>query len=65
VNLHVTEVARCTSKNSKTFPLETLKLLKMAASCEPPDGESILHNFADEPLIQQNSVSDRKAASPV
>jgi hypothetical protein len=64
VNLPVTNVPRCTSSNAKTLGLENLQLLDVAASAAPPDGARTVHHWADELLIQQNSVSDVKAASP-
>jgi hypothetical protein len=65
VNLPVTDVPRCTSSNAKTLGLESLQLLNVAASCAPPDGARIVHHWADELLIQQNTVPDGEAASPV
>jgi hypothetical protein len=65
VNLPATDVLRCTSSNAKALGLESLQLLKVAAGCEPPDGARIVHHWADELLIQQNSVPDGEAASPV
>jgi hypothetical protein len=65
VNLPVTDVPRCTSSNAKTLGLESLQLLNVAANCAPPDGTRTVHHWADELLIQQNSVPDGEAASPV
>jgi hypothetical protein len=65
VNLPATDVPRCTSSNAKTLGLESLQLLNGAASCAPPDGTRIVHHWADELLIQPNSVPDGEAASPV
>jgi hypothetical protein len=50
---------------AKTLGLENLQLLDVAASGAPPDGARTVHHWADELLIQQNSVSDGEAASPV
>jgi hypothetical protein len=49
----------------KTLGLENLQLLKVAASCAPPDGAGIVHHWADELLIQQNYIPDGEATSPV
>jgi hypothetical protein len=65
VNLPAIDVPRCTSSNSKTLGLESLQLLKVVASCAPPDGTRIVHHWADELLIQQNSVPDGEAACSV
>jgi hypothetical protein len=65
VNLPVTDVPRCTSSNVKTLGLENLQLLNVAMIGVPPDGAHIVHHWADELLIQQNSVSDGEAASLV
>jgi hypothetical protein len=65
VNLPVTDMPWCTSSNAKTLGLESLKLLNVAASCALPDGARIVHHWANELLIQQNSVPDGEAASPV
>jgi hypothetical protein len=65
VNLPVTDVTRCTRTNAKTLGLESLQLLDVAASGVPPDGARIVHHWADELLVQQNSVSGGEAASPV
>jgi NADH:ubiquinone oxidoreductase subunit len=62
VNLPVTRVPRCTSSNAKTLELQ---LLNVAASCVPPDWARIVHHWADELPIHQNSVPDGEAASPV
>jgi hypothetical protein len=62
VNLPATDVPRCTSINAKALGLESLQLLKVAASCAPPDGARIVHHWADELLIQQNSVPIGEAA---
>jgi hypothetical protein len=65
VYLSATDVPRCTSSNAKTLGLENLQLLHVAASCAPPDGAHIVHHWADELLIRQNSVPDVEAAFPV
>jgi hypothetical protein len=51
--------------NAKTLGSESLHLLNVAVSCAPPNGTRIVHHWADELLIQQNSVPDGEAASPV
>jgi hypothetical protein len=65
VNLPASDVPRCTSSNAKTLGLESLQLLYVAVSGAPPDGARTVHHWADELLIQQNSISDGEAASPV
>jgi hypothetical protein len=65
VNFSVADVPRCTISKAKTLRLDNLQLHNVAASGVPPDGARIIHHFVDELLIQQNSVSDGAAASPV
>jgi hypothetical protein len=58
VNLHVTNVPRCTSRNAKTLGLKNLQLPDVAAGGGPPVGASIVHHGPYELLIKQNSVPD-------
>jgi hypothetical protein len=58
VNLHVTDVPRCTSSNVKTLGLKNLQLPDVAAGGGPPNWASIVHHGAYELLIQQNSFYD-------
>jgi hypothetical protein len=65
VNLHITDVPRCTSSNAKAFGLKNLQLPDVAAGGGPPNGAHTVHHGAYELLIQQNSVPDVETASPV
>jgi hypothetical protein len=65
VNLPITNVPRCTSNNARTLGLKNLQLPNVAARGAPPDGESIVHDWADELLLQQNSVCDGQTTSRV
>jgi hypothetical protein len=63
--MNLPDEPRCTSSNAKILGLESLQLLNIAESCALPDGARIVHHWANELLIQQNSVPDEEAASPV
>jgi hypothetical protein len=63
VNLHVTNVPRCTSSDAKALGLKNLQLPEVAAS--GGDGARIVHHGAYELLIQQNSVPGGETAPPV
>ena len=56
MNLPVTNVARCTSRNAKTIRLKHLQLHRMGAGGVPPDGVLVVHYWTDQQLVQQNFV---------
>jgi hypothetical protein len=64
-NLPVTNIPRCVSCNAKTLGLYQLQLPDVAAGSGPPDQTCIIHHRMDELLVEQHTVSDRQAASPV
>jgi hypothetical protein len=60
VNLPVTNVPRYTGSHAKTLGLKHRQLPDMGMSSGPPDGERAVDHWADELLIQHNSlVSER------
>ena len=65
VNLPVTNVPGCIGSNAKTLGLQYLQFPDMGASGGPPNGARIVHHRTDELLIQQNTIPDGEAASPV
>jgi hypothetical protein len=65
VNLLVTDVPRSVCRNAKTLGLQYLQLPDVAASSGPPDRTCVIHHRPDELLVEQHTVSDGLAASPV
>jgi hypothetical protein len=65
VNLPVTNVTGCIGSNAKTLGLQYLQFLDMGAGSGPPDGARVVRHGTDELLIQQNTISDGKTASPI
>jgi len=65
VNLPVTNVQGCIGSNAKTLGLQYLQFLDVGAGSGPPDGTRLVHHGTDELLIQQNTISDGKTASPI
>ena len=51
--------------NAKTLGLEYLQFLDMGAGSGPSGGTRVVHHGTDELLIQQNTISDGKTASPI
>jgi hypothetical protein len=51
--------------NAKTHGLQYLQFPDMGAIGGPPEGVSVVHYGTDELLIQQNTIPDGEAASPV
>jgi hypothetical protein len=65
VNLPVTNVPRCISRNAKTLRLYHLQPPDVSAGSRPPDRACVIHHKTDELLVEQHTVSDGQAASPV
>jgi hypothetical protein len=65
VNLPVINVPGCGSSNEKALGLQHLQLPDVAASSGPPDRTCLIHHRTDELLVEQHTVSDGQAASPV
>jgi hypothetical protein len=65
VNLPVTNVPRCVTRNAKTLGLYHLRLPDVAAGSGPPDRTCVIHHRTDELLVEQHTVFDGQAASPV
>jgi hypothetical protein len=63
VNLHVTDVPRCTSSNARALGLNNLQFPDVSAGGKPPNGARIVHHGPYELLIQQNLVADGATAS--
>lgn len=62
VNLPVTIVLRCTSRNANVFVLSHLQLPDIGAIIGTPDGATVLHLWKNDLFIQQSSVSDGMAS---
>jgi hypothetical protein len=58
-------VPTCVSRNAKTLGSYHLQLQDVAAGSGPPDRTSVIHHRTDELLVEQHTVSDGHAASPV
>jgi hypothetical protein len=65
VNLPVTNVPRCVSRNAKTHWLQHLQIPYIAAGSVHPDLACIVHHRTDKPLVKQHTVSDEQATSPI
>jgi hypothetical protein len=65
VNLPVINVSGCIGSNAKTLGLQHLQFIDIGAGSGPPDGTRVVHHGKDELLIQQNTTSDGKTASPI
>jgi hypothetical protein len=65
VNLPVASVPGCIGSNAKTLGLQRLQFLDMAVSGGSPYGPRVIHHRTDELLIQQNTIRDGEAASPL
>jgi hypothetical protein len=65
VNMPVTNVPRCVSRNVKTLGLKHLQLPEVPAGRGPPDLTCVIHHRTNELLVEQHTVSDGQAASPV
>jgi hypothetical protein len=65
MNLLVTDVPRCTGSNAKTLGLKHLQFPEMGVSGGPPDRARVVHQRADELLVQQNSTADGETTSLV
>jgi hypothetical protein len=65
VNLLLTKVPGCVSRNAKTLGLQDLQFPDVAASSVPPDGTCMIYHRTDELLVEQHTVSDRQSASHV
>jgi hypothetical protein len=63
VNLVVTKVPRCVSRNAKTLGLQHFQLPDMAAISGLPDGEFIVHHRTDGILLKQLIFPDKQASS--
>jgi hypothetical protein len=58
VNFHVTNVPSYTGIHAKTRGLMHPQLPDTDMNSGPPDGARAVHHWADELLLQQNSVPD-------
>jgi hypothetical protein len=58
-------VPRCVRPYAKTLGLQHLQLPDVVASSRSPDRTCIIHYRTDELLVEQHTVSDGQAASPV
>jgi hypothetical protein len=65
MNFPVTNVPRCVSRNAKTLALQHLQLPDVAAGSGPPDRTCVIHHRTDELLVEQHTLSEGQAASPV
>ena len=65
VNLPVTKVQRGTRNKAKTLRLEHLQPPDVCAGSGTPGGARIIHQGADELLVEQNSVPDGEITPPV
>jgi hypothetical protein len=65
VNLPVTNVPRCISRNAKTRGLYHLQLPDVAEGSGLPDWTCVIHHATNEVPVEQHTVSDGQAASPV
>lgn len=53
------------SRNAKTLGLQCLQIPDIAASSGPTHKACIIHHRADEFLIRQHTVSDKRATFPI
>jgi hypothetical protein len=65
VNLSITTVPGCVSRNAEALGKQNLQLPDVAAYSGPPDGTCIIHLGTDQLLVKQYTVSDGQAASSV
>jgi hypothetical protein len=65
VNLPVTNVPGCVSRDAKTLGLQHLQLTDVGVGSGPPDPACVVHNWADELLVEQHAVLNGKTAPPV
>jgi hypothetical protein len=65
VNLPLTNVSRCVSRNAKTIGLQHLQLPDVAAGSGSLDRICVINHRKDKLLVEQHTVSDGQAASSV
>jgi hypothetical protein len=65
LNLPVTNVPGCVSRNAKTLGLQHLQLSDVGVNSGPPDRACVVHNWTDELLVEQHAVLNGKTAPPV
>jgi hypothetical protein len=59
VNLPVTNIPRCVSRNA--LGLQNLQFLNVGASSGPPGQVCIVHHKTDELLVEQHTILDEQA----
>jgi hypothetical protein len=65
VNLPVTDVPGCVSRNAKTLGSQHLQLTDVGVGNGPPDWACVVHHRTDELLVAQHAVLNGKTAPPV
>jgi hypothetical protein len=65
VNLPVTNVPGCVSRNAKTLGLQHLKLTDMGVGSRPPDRACVVQHRTGELLVEQYAVLNGKTPPPV
>jgi hypothetical protein len=65
VNLPVTNVPVCVSRNAKTLGLQHLQIADVGVGSRPPDRACVVHYWTDELLVEQQAVLNGKTAPPV
>jgi hypothetical protein len=65
VNLPVTIVPGCVSRNAKTLGLQHLHITDVGLDSGPPDRACVVHYWTDELLVEQHAVLNGKTAPPV
>jgi hypothetical protein len=57
VNLPVTNIPGCVSRNSKTLGLQHLQLTDVGVGSGPPDRACVVHHRTDELLVEQHAFT--------
>jgi hypothetical protein len=65
VDLLVTNVPECVSRNAKTLGLQHLYFINVGLGSGPPDRAYVVHHGADELFVEQYAISDGQTTPPV
>jgi hypothetical protein len=65
VNLSVTNVLGCVSRNAKTLGLQHLQPMDVGVRSGPTDRACVVHHTTDELLVEQHAVLNGQTAPPV